>query len=226
MRFGIITGNHKAEVAYPPSSPLATSSPESRGAAKQAVKKFEAGGGTAIGSWIWLAAQVLRDATGIRHAILLTDGKNESEDPAVFAESLRGAEGVFQCDCRGVGADWDVKELQEVATTLLGDLDIVAQPSGLAEDFTNMMRQSLGKQVAEVALRVWTPQGAEVVALKQMEPPLDLSGGRAEAGPLAGDYATGSWGDEERDFYLSVGLPAGRGRRRDAGGQGDPRGGR
>ncbi len=30
-----------------------------------------------------------------------------------------------------------------------------------------------------------------------------------DAGPLAGDYATGSWGDEERDFYLSVALPAG-----------------
>jgi hypothetical protein len=42
-----------------------------------------------------------------------------------------------------------------------------------------------------------------------MEPPIDLSAGRAEAGPLAGDYATGSWGDEARDFYLSVGLPAG-----------------
>ncbi len=160
VRFGIITGNHRAEVAYPPTSPLARSSPESRNAAKQAVTKFEAGGGTAIGSWIWLASQVLGDATGIRHAILLTDGKNESEDPAVFEECLRGAEGVFQCDCRGVGADWDVKELQQVATTLLGDLDIVAQPSGLAEDFTNMMRQSLRKQVAEVALRVWTPQGA------------------------------------------------------------------
>ena len=72
-----------------------------------------------------------------------------------------------------------------------------------------MMRQSLRKQVAEVALRVWTPQGAEVVALKQMEPPLDLSGGRVDAGPLAGDYATGSWGDEERDFYLSVGSRPG-----------------
>ena len=64
VRFGIITGNHKAEVAYPSSPPLATSSPESRGAAKEAVKKFEAGGGTAIGSWIRLAAQVLGDATG------------------------------------------------------------------------------------------------------------------------------------------------------------------
>ncbi len=209
VRFGIITGNHKAEVAYPPTSPLATSSPESRRAAKEAVKKFEAGGGTAMGSWIRLAAQVLGDATGIRHAILLTDGKNESEDPRDFEECLRGAEGVFQCDCRGVGDGWNVGELQEIATSLLGDLDIVARPEGLTEDFTNMMRQSLRKQVAEVALRVWTPQGAQVVALKQTEPPLDLSGGRVEAGPLAGDYATGSWGDEERDFHLSVGLPAG-----------------
>jgi von Willebrand factor type A domain/von Willebrand factor type A C-terminal domain len=209
VHFGIITGNHKAEVAFPPSSPLAVSSPETRNAAKAAVKKFEAGGGTAMGCWIHLAALILGDATGIRHAILLTDGKNESENPELFGENLRSAEGVFQCDCRGVGADWVVQELQQVSTMLLGDLDIVAEPEGLEEDFTTLMRQSLSRQVAEVALRVWTPQGAEVVALKQMDPPLDLSGGRVDAGPLTGDYATGSWGDEARDFYLSVGLPAG-----------------
>jgi VWA domain-containing protein len=209
VRFGIITGNHKAEVAYPPSSPLAVASPETRNAAKAAVKKFEAGGGTAMGYWIHLATRILGDATGIRHAILLTDGKNESEDPALFDENLRGAEGVFQCDCRGVGADWVVQELQQVSTMLLGDLDIVAEPDGLEEDFTTLIRQSLSRQVAEVALRVWTPQAAEVVALKQMDPPLDLSGGRVDAGPLTGDYATGSWGDEARDFYISIGLPAG-----------------
>ena len=140
---------------------------------------------------------------------LLTDGKNESEDPELFEENLRGAEGVFQCDCRGVGKDWVVQELQQVSTMLLGDLDIVAEPAGLEADFTTLMRQSLSRQVAEVALRVWTPQAAEVIALKQMEPPLDLSGGRVDAGPLVGDYPTGSWGDEARDFYLSIGLPPG-----------------
>ncbi len=209
VRFGIITGNHRADVAYPPSSPLALSSPETRDAAKAAVKNFEAGGGTAMGYWIHLATLILGDATGIRHAILLTDGKNESEDPELFAENLRGAEGVFQCDCRGVGGDWVKQELEQVSTMLLGDLDIVAKPEELEEDFTALMRQSMSRQVAEVALRVWTPQGAEVVALKQMEPPLDLAGGRVEAGPLTGEYATGSWGDEARDFYLSIGLPAG-----------------
>jgi hypothetical protein len=205
VRFGVITGNHEASLAVA----LDVSSPESRTRAKEAVKQFEAGGGTAIGSWIRLAATVVGQLPGIRHAILLTDGKNESEDPWILDEALAEAEGAVQCDCRGVGDSWDVGELRKVATALRGTYDIVADPEGLAEDFSTMMRESLLRQVAEVALRVWTPQGAEVVALKQMEPPLDLTASRAEVGPLVGDYTTGSWGDECRDYYLSVRVPAG-----------------
>ena len=46
-----------------------------------------------------------------RHAILLTDGKNESEHASVLDRAVEAAQGVFQCDCRGVGADWDVNEV-------------------------------------------------------------------------------------------------------------------
>ncbi len=73
-----------------------------------------------MGSWIRLASEVLRDRPGIRHAILLTDGKNESEEPEDFEEALGEAMGVFECDCRGVGTNWIVSELRKVATTLLG----------------------------------------------------------------------------------------------------------
>jgi hypothetical protein len=173
------------------------------------VKEFEAGGGTAIGSWIRLAASVLGDGPGLRHAILLTDGKNESEEPEVLEQALADAEGALQCDCRGVGDGWDVGELRRVATALRGTYDIVADPEGLEQDFSAMLQASLLRQVADITLRVWTPQGAEVVALKQMEPPLDLTGSRTDAGALIGEYATGSWGDESRDFYLSVRVPAG-----------------
>ena len=55
-----------------------------------------------------------------RHAILLTDGKNESETPSVLDRAVEAAQGVFQCDCRGVGADWDVNELRDIASALLG----------------------------------------------------------------------------------------------------------
>jgi len=132
-----------------------------------------------MGGWLHLAAYLFGDSPGIRHAILLTDGKNESEAKEVFEEALSSVEGAFQCDCRGVGADWSVDDLRTVATTLLGTYDIVADPADLSADFADMMNEALSKQVAEVTLRVWTPQGAEVTLLKQMEPVmLDLSGAR------------------------------------------------
>ena len=210
VRFALVTGNHQAEVAYPSAPPLAVSSPVTRGEAKAAVKKFEAHGGTAIGTWVRLTAHLLRDEPGIRHAILLTDGNNENETAEDFERHLAEAEGAFQCDCRGVGADWVVAELRRIATALLGSCDIVADPAGLSADFASMMRDALARQVAEVALRVWTPQGGEVTVLKQMEPvPLDLAGARTTTGPLTGEYATGSWGDESRDYHLAVRVPPG-----------------
>ena len=207
--FGIITGNHEAALAYPLWGSAAVSSAQTRAEAKQAVQSFEARGGTAMGSWIELAQSFLGQAEGIRHAILLTDGRNESEEPEALDEALRRADGAFQCDCRGVGADWEVAELRKVATALRGSYDIVADPDGLSADFSGLMMQSLSREVAELTLRVWTPQGAEIVALKQMEPPLDLAGSRIETGPLVGDYTTGAWGDESRDFYLRVRVPVG-----------------
>ena len=41
-------------------------------------------------------------------------------------------------------------------------MDIVPDPAGLAADFAAMMQTAMGKQVADVALRVWTPQSATV----------------------------------------------------------------
>ena len=206
VRFGVITGNHEAFLAVTPTA----ASPQSREAAKGAVKLFEAGGGTAMGTWIRLAASTFGEGPGIRHAILLTDGKNESEAPIDLEWALSEADGAFQCDCRGVGDNWDVGELRKVATALRGTYDIIAQPEELEGDFSRLLHESLLRQVSEITLRVWTPQGAEVAALKQMEPPLDLTGTRAVTGPLVGEYTTGAWGDESRDYYLSVRVPAGQ----------------
>jgi hypothetical protein len=210
VRFGVVAGNHGAEMAYPRMPGLALASDSTRTAAREAVARLEANGGTAIGTWIDLATGLLRDEPGIAHAILLTDGRNEHEEPATLDGFLARAEGVFQCDCRGVGADWEVAELRKIATALLGSYDIVAEPAGLAEDFARMVVTSLGRQVPEVALRVWSPQGAKVELLKQMEPQVDLTGSRLESGPLAGDYPTGPWGDESRDYHLTVALSPGK----------------
>jgi len=116
---------------------------------------------------------------------------------------------VFQCDCRGVGADWIVAELRKVATALLGTYDIVPDPAGLSADFASMMHEALKKQIGAVTLQVRTPQGGRVEVLKQLEPDIDLLAARIEVDPLVGDYPTGAWGDESRDYHLCVRVPPG-----------------
>lgn len=207
--FAVIAGTHVACEVYPGQGLLATADATTRARAKEALRGLSAGGGTAIGTWLRLADGLLRRSTAaIRHGILLTDGRNEHEDPAVLRATLEACAGRFTCDARGVGTDWEVKEVTGIASALLGSADIVADPAHLTEDFTLMMEKVMGKEVADVALRVWTPVGAEIRYVKQVSPSVqDLTGRRAEAGPRAGDYPTGSWGDESRDYHLCVRVP-------------------
>jgi hypothetical protein len=179
------------------------------------VTGLRANGGTAIGQWLGMARQIFAGYPAqLRHAILLTDGKNQHETPAQLAAELSQCEGNFSCDCRGVGTDWEVSELRTVSTTLLGTVDIIPDPAGLAADFAAMMENAMGKQVADVSLRVWTPQHATVKFVKQVAPAVeDLTGRRTQSGPQAGDYPTGAWGPgESRDYHVGVEVnPAGVG---------------
>jgi hypothetical protein len=209
VHFAVIGGTHVAKEVYPGGGRLATAGPTTREQAKQALRKLSAGGGTAIGTWLRLADRLLSSAdVAIRHGILLTDGRNEHESPQDLKASLDACAGRFTCDARGVGTDWEVKEVTGIASALLGSADIVADPAGLAADFTRMMETAMGKEVADVALRLWTPVGTTIKYVKQVAPRVeDLTDRRTEAGPRAGDYPTGSWGDESRDYHICVEVP-------------------
>jgi hypothetical protein len=62
---------------------------------------------------------------------------------------------------------------------------------------------AMGKNTADVALRLWTPRGARVRFVKQVAPTVaDLTGRRTESGPQRGDYPLGSWGAESRDYHV------------------------
>jgi 2-hydroxychromene-2-carboxylate isomerase len=71
----------------------------------------------------------------------------------------------------------------------------------------------MGKAVADVMLRLWTPRGAGIRFVKQVAPEVaDLTGRRVESGQQSGDYPTGSWGAESRDYHVCVEVnPAGVG---------------
>ncbi|MFE7614964.1 VWA domain-containing protein [Streptomyces sp. NPDC057496] len=207
--FAVIAGTHVAKEVYPGNGGLAVADAQTRAQAKGALRALSAGGGTAIGTWLKLADRLLGAAdVTIRHGILLTDGRNEHESPQDLRAALDACAGRFTCDARGVGTDWEVKEVTSVASALLGTADIVADPAGLAADFTQMMENAMGKEVADVSLRLWTPVGVEIQFVKQVAPTVvDLTDRRTEAGPRAGDYPTGSWGDESRDYHVCVRVP-------------------
>ncbi|HEX5116252.1 MAG TPA: VWA domain-containing protein [Pseudonocardiaceae bacterium] len=214
VAFAVIAGTDQARLVYPQQGGLVPADARTRAAAKSAVNGLKAGGGTAIGRWLSLANQLfLGHPNSIKHAILLTDGRNEHETPAALANTLADCEGKFVCDCRGVGTDWEVDELRRVSTALLGTVDIVADPSGLTEDFRKMTDAAMSKAVADVVLRLWTPQGATVKFVKLVAPEvLDLTSRRMTKSQQVGDYPTGSWGQESRDYHVCVGVhPAGVG---------------
>lgn len=210
VAFAVVAGTHQAREVYPGGGRLAVADATTRGQAKEALRKLGPGGGTAIGTWLRLADRLLSSSdASIRHGILLTDGRNEHEEPEALRASLDACAGRFTCDARGVGTDWEVKEVTGIASALLGSADIVADPAALAADFTSMMETVMGKEVGDVSLRLWTPQGAEVLFVKQMAPTVEeLTDRRAAAGPRASDYPTGSWGDESRDYHVCVRVPS------------------
>ena len=210
--FGVIAGDHLAHHIYP-SWELVQASDEHRANAKTAVEQLGAKGGTAIGAWLTMANELFATRPdGIHHAILLTDGKDESESPEEFSSRLGACEGRFQCDCRGIGTDWVVSELRTISSALLGTVDIIAKPEDMAADFQAMIEHAMGKATADVRLRLWTPQGAQVEFVKQVAPTIeDLTEKRAAgANPLTGDYPTGAWGDESRDYHLCIKVHPGQ----------------
>jgi hypothetical protein len=207
VAFAVIAGTEKAMPIFPLDYGLAIADDQTRYLAKQAVSGVLPRGGTAIGQWLRLANTMFgTHPAELRHAILLTDGQNAHETPEQLGEAIALCEGVFSCDCRGVGTDWEVSELRRISSALLGTVDIVPDPAGLAADFAAMMENAMGKQVADVALRVWSPQHASVRFMKQVAPAVeDLTGRRIQSGSQAGDYPTGAWGaGESRDYHLCV----------------------
>jgi von Willebrand factor type A C-terminal domain/von Willebrand factor type A domain len=181
-------------------------------AAGGALSGLTAAGGTAMSTGLSAARQIFaRAPDAIRQAVFLTDGKNESEQASYVTEELKRCEGVFQCDCWGVGTDWRVGEVQEVARELLGKASLIPDPAGIDAAFSAAIAKANSKALKDVALRLWTPQGAEIVFLKQVNPTIEelTDKGRAVSAQVK-EYRTGAWsGGESRDFHVAVNVRPG-----------------
>jgi len=207
--FAVVSGHTVAQMVYPKHPGLAKMTDVTRAEAVQAVERLRSGGATGIGGWVIAATQLFAQVPNAqKHAILLTDGKIEGEAPGTLDQALVQARGVFQCDCRGIGSDWEVNELRKIADALLGTVDIVAKPEDLEADFEAMMRTSMSRGVADARLRVWAPQGSEVLFVRQVAPTVeDLTAKAVRISPLVVEVPTGAWSDESRDYHVAVRVP-------------------
>ena len=211
--FAVISGNDQAWLAFPqsPEPSMMRMDPVVREAAKGAVSQFYSDGGTAMGTWLVLADRVFSSVPTLtqKHAILLTDGENQHETYDQLTQRIESVRGRFQADCRGVGADWVVEEVRRIATALLGTVDIIPSANEMEAEFATIMRTAMSRGVADAQLRVWAPQGSQVLFVRQVAPQVeDLTSRRIDVNPLTGAYPTGAWGDESRDYHVAVRLAA------------------
>ncbi len=203
-------------VAFDSSSQVVVSevvaSAQSRAEAMAALRRLNAGGGTAMSTGLASARAIFERApNAIRQAVFLTDGKNESESSGNVAAQLQACEGLFQCDCWGVGTDWRVGEVQQIAEELLGKASLVPDPGGIESAFRGAIEKASSKALKDVRVRLWTPQGAGIAFVKQANPSLeDLTPRGRVVTPQVREFMTGSWGPgESRDFHVGIDVKPG-----------------
>ena len=212
--FAIIAGNHKAYLPYPmvrTGTGMVQANDITRRQAKDAIGLFRSDGGTAIGAWLNLAKALFNSVPGLaqKHAILLTDGENHNETPQQLDAAIRNCIGQFQVDARGIGVDWKVEEIRKIAQALLGTVDIIPSAYDMPAVFQELMQKAMARGVADAQLRVWTPQGAQILFIRQVSPTVeDLTQRGGAVNPLTMAFPTGSWGDESRDYHVAIRLPA------------------
>jgi uncharacterized protein YegL len=206
--FFVVTGASRSKLLVP----LVNAIPENKLRAVAQVKEISANGGTLMSTWLNTAVgEFNKLPQSICQALLLTDGQNDPSDEHELIKTLAACEGKFQCDCRGVGTDWQVAQLQQIATKLLGTTDIIASPDRIAADFQEILTKAMGKTVSDVSLRLWTPMGAKVLFCKQVSPEIvDVTDRAKVISDRMVDYPTGAWGNSEsRDYHFCIQINAG-----------------
>ncbi|MGI2907075.1 vWA domain-containing protein [Tolypothrix sp. VBCCA 56010] len=201
--FFIVTGASKASVICP----VSKATFEKKEQAIAAIKEIYASGGTLMSTWLNEALeQFNKMPNAVRQALLLTDGQNDDSDEFKLNKILQACEEVFQCDCRGVGTDWRVAQLQKIANKLLGTTDIIPNAEMIEADFRAILEKAMSKDVSDVAMRLWTPQGAKILFCKQVSPDIvDLTHRAKIVKTQVVDYPTGAWGKQEsRDYHFCI----------------------
>ncbi|GAA2560114.1 VWA domain-containing protein [Winogradskya consettensis] len=219
VAFAVVGGSHVAEMIYPLGREPAVADEGTRADARKAVRRATPHGGTAIGTWLRLARElVAQRPDAIGHAVLLTDGRNESEPAGELSAALEACDGAFTVDCRGIGSaegshDWDGDELLRIADALGANPVVpVEDTSTLTADFSRVLAHAMASRAGDVRLRIRHAEVARIRFVKQVYPVIaDLTGR-----DTAAEFPTGAWSPgDQRDYHVALDVdPMAAGQRR------------
>lgn len=130
----------------------------------------------------------------------LTDGQfNGSDAPKLEAvlkaiEAKRKEGRSFKISPRGIGTDFTVGELRQMADRTLGSAPkVVANPSDLKADFVEWMAKACEATLSNVRIKLWYPGQVKLVELKRLAPSIiDLINDVTTEAD--GNTHTGPWG--------------------------------
>ncbi|GAA2454176.1 vWA domain-containing protein [Streptomyces macrosporus] len=218
--FALVAGTDTARLAYPARDRLAdptepatvAATPATVADGSRTARTLEAHGGTRISAWLTLAHRLLtaRPDAPFRHALLLTDGRDEHGRAEELERVLDVCAGEFTCDALGIGEDWDAAQLQRIADRLHGRAEAVvadgaeefeAQLTGL---FHELVGASTRRALPQLTLDVRTAPYLSVDLFRQVHPTvLDLTDTAVDEGDRT-LFPTGAWGDEDRWYELRM----------------------
>lgn len=197
--FFVVTFGRRGKVI----AELAQASEQAKVSAAYNVRNAESIDSTALSTGLAAAReQFAKMPEAICYGILLTDGRNVGEGLADLSREIERCKGKFQCDCRGVGADWDREELWKISNALLGTADAISKPEDIETDFRLSLDRALSKSVRNVGLQFWTPASTKLVSLRQKQPEdVDLTPLLEHRSARVTHFPIGAWGDETRDYH-------------------------
>ncbi|MEV5979102.1 vWA domain-containing protein [Streptomyces sp. NPDC052114] len=221
--FALVAGGDRAAMIYPRRPGLAVAHAESRAAAGAALHDCTPGGGTAMGTWLERARHLFRDLPAhgdggyVRHALLLTDGRNEPgyETREELRERVERCARAFECDVVGIGDAWETEELLLIAGALGGRTRAVSDLTRLPDELAELTGRAAERDVTGLRLRLHHRAGVRPHSFEQVHPTraaltpdrADLSGVGTGAGGPVHEYDLGPCGAETRAYLLCVGVP-------------------
>lgn len=202
--FGIVAFSSYPQII----APLKPATLANKEMAHNAVKRLSAGGGTEMSKALFTVLDMIRDLRDTMiHAQFVTDGQNEASDRKELEKAITQCEGRLQCDCWGIGTDWEPKELKNISNRLLGTADAVPDPQRLEENFRVALARTMSKGIGDVRLRIQTPKSVKLVTIKQVSPEIiDLSKLAKKIDDKNIDIPLGAWGNEEREYQIAFEL--------------------